>query len=218
MKPYYETELGKLYCGDCLEILPELEPVDLVLTDPPYGAKWNCDYARWIKKGPNAQGGDTLRSYPPVIGDDKPFDPLPLFIAAKTVVVFGFTYFMSGLGNGSILVWKKRSSDGFLCNAEAAYMNKGNGVYVFNEPVERMQKFRQHPTQKPVNLMCWCIDKAGNPQIILDPFLGSGTTAVACERLGRKWIGIEISEKYCTIAANRIEQESRQLKLFGSPK
>jgi len=212
MKPYYETELGKLYHGDCLEIMPHLEPVDLVLTDPPYGASWNCDYAAWITKGPNAKGGNVKRSYLPVYGDDKPFDPTFLLLF-KNVIIWGFPYFMGYLGNGTVLVWHKRNSEGFLCNAEGAWMNRGNGVYVFKEPVESMQKNRTHPTEKPINLMMWCIKKSKTIGIVLDPFLGSGTTAVACERLNRRWIGIEISEAYCKIAKQRIENERKQPRL-----
>lgn len=75
----------------------------------------------------------------------------------------------------------------------------------------------KHPTQKPTLVFIWCIEQADRHslnEIILDPYIGSGTTAIACERLKRRWIGIEISEEYCEIAAKRIENETRQLKLF----
>jgi DNA modification methylase len=72
-----------------------------------------------------------------------------------------------------------------------------------------------HSTQKPDDLFIDVISTRNDWGFILDPFLGSGTTAVACERLGRKWIGIEISEQYCELAAKRIEAEAAQLKLFA---
>ena len=71
-----------------------------------------------------------------------------------------------------------------------------------------------HPTQKPKYLMVWCLSWSKTNGIVLDPFIGSGTTAVACERLKRRWIGIEIEKKYCEIAAKRIEAERKQLKMF----
>ena len=70
-----------------------------------------------------------------------------------------------------------------------------------------------HPTQKPTSLIVCLLEVGG--ETVLDPFIGSGTTAVACERLNRRWIGIEIEEKYCEIAARRIEKENQQLKLFA---
>ena len=74
---------------------------------------------------------------------------------------------------------------------------------------------RYHPTQKPVGLFMWILNEYGKPEwITLDTHLGSGTTAIACERLNRRWIGIEIEERYCQIAAKRIENERSQLKLF----
>ena len=206
MTPYYQHNGITIYHGDCLDIMPHLEPVDLVLTDPPYGINWNTDYKSWIKKGPNAEGGNGKRSYPKVYGDDKPFDP-SFLLEFKVVIVWGAPCFMKHLGNGTLLVWHKRNSEGFLCNAEVAWMNKGMGAYVFKEPVEKMQAERKHPTQKPVNLMKWCINKANCNGTILDPFMGSGTTLVAAQELGRKCIGIEIEEKYCQIAVQRLKQQ-----------
>lgn len=205
MTPYYQDDACTIYHGDCLEILPQLDRVDLVLTDPPYGIGWNCDYSGWIKHGPNAQGGDSRRSYPNVYGDDKPFDPTFLLGFPK-VIVWGATCFLQHLPSGSLLVWHKRHST-FLAQAEAAWMNSGYGVYVFEEPVECMQAERVHPTQKPLNLMKWCIDKSSASGCILDPFMGSGTTLRAAKDLGRKAIGIEIEEKYCEIAVKRLAQE-----------
>ena len=80
--------------------------------------------------------------------------------------------------------------------------------------VELLADGTQHPTQKPVRLMVWCIKQAGDPHTILDPFMGSGTTGVACAQLGRKFIGIEIEPRYFDIACRRIEQAYAQGKLF----
>jgi len=203
--PYYSEPGITIYHGDCRDILPHLPKVDLVLTDPPYGIGWNCDYASWVKHGPNAQGGDRRRSYPPVYGDDKPFDP-SFLLEYKNVIIWGAPCFLQYLGVGTILVWHKRNSS-FLAQAEAAWMNRGSGVYVYHEPVEVMQAERKHPTQKPLGLMRWCIEKSNTKDTILDPFMGSGTTLVAAKQLGRKAIGIEIEKKYCDIAIDRLRQE-----------
>jgi DNA modification methylase len=81
--------------------------------------------------------------------------------------------------------------------------------------VELLKDGTQHPTQKPVNLMTWCIEQIGNPQTILDPFMGSGTTGVACANLGRKFIGIELERKYFDIACERIAAAYAQGRLFA---
>ncbi|GAG11036.1 unnamed protein product, partial [marine sediment metagenome] len=131
--------------------------------------------------------------------------------------LWGFQHFSNNLDTGTILVWVKRNDNGFgtfLSDADTAWFNKGHGVYCFRDMSMYSNKDKLHPTQKPVPLMMWCIKKSKTTDTVLDPFLGSGTTAVACERLNRKWIGIEISEDYCQIAKERIERERQQLKLF----
>jgi len=215
MKPYYETPLGKLYHGDCLEIMPQLEPVDLILTDPPYGVGWNGKITRG-KNGTGKQG--PTRSYgKKVFNDDMPFDPTP-FLFFKNVIIWGLQHHLKKLPPGSVLVWIKRFDSGFgsfLSDADLAWMKGGHGVYCKRDlSLQGDSKNRRHPTKKPIPLMQWCIDKSKTNGTVLDPFLGSGTTAIACERLKRKWIGIEIEEKYCEIAAKRIEQERKQLKMF----
>ena len=103
----------------------------------------------------------------------------------------------------------------FLSDAEIAWMSGGMGVYCKRDlSLLADTRNRLHPNQKPVTLMQWCIEKTSG-ETIFDPFLGSGTTALAAERLNRKWIGIELEERYCEISAKRIEGERKQLKLFG---
>lgn len=203
MKPYYETKLGKLYHSDCLEIISGLEPVDLVLTDSPYGIGWNTNYSRF------SRGTSDKR---PIQNDDLSFDPTP-FLIFPQVILWGWNHYANILPTGSLLIWDKRNKDGtaFLADGEAAWWNKGRGVYIKSISGQRHRSISGgfHPTQKPIELMLWCIDKTKTIGTILDPFLGSGTTAIACECLNRKWIGIEISEKYCEIAAKRIERERK---------
>lgn len=209
MTPYYSDDLVTIYHGRAEDILatPErMQGVDVLLTDPPYGIDWDCDYRRFTQ-GPSGkrQGGPSFRAYPAVQGDKQPFNPKP-WLSFPTVILWGANCFLSGLGEGSLLVWYKRDRD-FLAQGEAAWMNRGKAVYVYKEPVEKMQRERVHPTQKPISLMVWCLEKAGGSGTVLDPFMGSGTTLVAAKSLGRKSIGIEIEELYCEIAANRCRQE-----------
>jgi DNA modification methylase len=217
LKPYFETENGKLYHGDCLEIMPELEPVDLVLTDPPYGMKNNPDSTRFSGgsiESKNRRGRG--KKHRMIVGDDTPFDPKHL-LKYKKIILWGFTHYADKLPAGTNLVWIKRLDSAFgsfLSDAEIAWMNTGCGVYCYRDlSVYTEAKKRVHPNQKPVPLFQWCLDILGQGAV-LDPYFGGGTTGIACERMNRQWVGIEISEKYCEIAAKRIEAETRQLKLF----
>ena len=214
-----------LYCGDCLEILPTLEKVDAVITDPPYGIRLNTDNSRFsggtagnISKRGNGIG---TAGGVPINGDDKPFDPSFLLNYGQCQIIFGWNNYASKLPRGACLVWIKRfdhAFGSFLSDAEIAWFSNGHGVYCTRDLSNNaIANDRQHPTQKPVSLMRWCIEKAGHPQIILDPFMGSGTTGVACAQLGRQFIGIEIEPRYFDIACERIENAQRQGRLFETP-
>ncbi len=101
----------------------------------------------------------------------------------------------------------------FLSDAEIAWYSKGHGVYCRRDISAKALQQRVHPTQKPVGIMEWCLQRVKG-QIILDPFMGSGTTGVACIQMGRKFIGIEIEEAYFDIACRRIEEAYRQGDMF----
>jgi site-specific DNA-methyltransferase (adenine-specific) len=213
MKAYYADEYVTIYHGDCREIAPSLR-ADAVVSDPPYGMKWNVTTSRFsggsdASKGKRGAGRDDAV---PVYGDDGIFDPLP-WLAYRHVVLWGFHHFAAALPVGSVLVWLKRldgAFGSFLSDAELAWMKGGHGVYCWRDlSMTALAKTRAHPTQKPVSLMQWCITTAGVEQheTILDPFAGSGSTLRAAKDLGRKSIGIEIYEPYCEIAAERCRQE-----------
>jgi DNA modification methylase len=105
------------------------------------------------------------------------------------------------------LSWNKTQILETLADFELAWTNMDKPCKSWDERRNHAENGNQHPTQKPISLLKWCVLQADNePDLILDPFLGSGTTAVACKTLGRKCIGIEISEKYCEIAAKRLSQ------------
>ena len=218
--PYYQSGGVTLYHGDCLEILPDLPKVDAVITDPPYGMDWNTETNRFT--GGTVVRGTSLYDRPPVVNDDRPFDPTP-WLEFDRVVLWGMHHFMQALPTGSVLVWIKRNDPAFgtfLSDADLAWMKGGHGVYCRRDQSTYASgpEHRFHPCQKPVGILSWCMDKCKAPEagIILDPFMGSGTTGVACVRSGRQFIGIEIEERYCEIAAKRIALEQSQGRMeFG---
>ncbi len=212
----------RLILGDCLEILPTLGKVDAVVTDPPYGMNWNTNSSRFSGGEPSSayKRGRGRSDWPSVTADDQPFDPAP-WLAFPKVIMWGSNHYSARLPVGTTLVWLKRLDGGFgsfLSDAEVAWMKGGHGVYVKRDTsfCEYTQE-RNHPTQKPLPLMSWCVERTAGAETILDPFMGSGTTGVACVNLGRKFIGIEIEERYFDIACRRIEEATRQPRLFAEP-
>jgi len=205
IKWYYSDKYTAIAHGDCLELLSEMPRVDLVLTDPPYGMNYNTDSTRFKspRGGCNANWGG-------IHGDQKSFNPKP-FLDYSGVIIFGCNHFGQKLPIGTTLVWIKRldgNFGNFLSDAELAWMKGGHGVYCKRGPFpQSIARDRLHPSQKPVELMSWCIEKSKIDGLILDPFMGSGTTLVAAKQLNRKAIGIEIEERYCEIAAQRLSQE-----------
>jgi len=210
-----DEQFYELYHGDCLDILPTLGAgsVDAVVTDPPYGMNNNTDYTRFSGGHPDsiAKRG-TGRDYgEPLVGDDEPFDPSP-WLHFERVVLWGWNHYAERLPVGTTLVWIKRNTaafGSFLSDAELAWMKGGYGVYCYKDlSMAAIARHRVHPNQKPISLMTWCLDKAKVPTgtTVLDPYMGSGTTGVACIQTGRSFIGIEIDEKYFNIAKERIEK------------
>jgi len=191
--------------------------IDLVLTDPPYGIDYKgCPLSKRKGLGLIHDG---------IIGDDKEMDLGVILNMPCDVVVFGANNFPTQLPHrGRWICWDKRvleTADKMKGSAfELAWRNAKSGFdgmirIMHGGVVNSDGGKRVHPTQKPIELMRRILtDYYPNAKRTLDPFLGSGTTAIACERLERKWIGIEISEKYCEIAAKRIEAEYNQRKLF----
>jgi len=213
-----------LRLGDCLEVMRNMpdKSVDAVVTDPPYGMNLNTDNSRFSggTAGNIAKRGNGIGSAngTPIIGDDKPFDPSFLLEYGKQQIIFGWNHFADKLPVGTCLIWIKRNErayGSFLSDAEIAWCSKGRGIYcrkdLSNNSIARE---RVHPTQKPVDIMKWCIEKVSSKgDTILDPFMGSGTTGVACVQTGRNFIGIEIDEKYFAIAQKRIAEAQLQLRM-----
>lgn len=203
---------ARLYLGDCLEILPTLPKVDAVITDPPYGigkdGQAETTGGHGGRKAHEFMGWDARRP------DKRAFDLM--LAAADKHVIWGGNYFADLLPpTGKWFVWDKgqriNQSDG-----ELAWTHENGALRICTmNRVELLMDGTDHPTQKPVRLMTWCIDQIKAGELILDPFMGSGTTGVACMNLGRKFIGIEIEPKYFDIACRRIEDAQRQERLFA---
>ena len=206
MTPYKRKEVigdATLYLGDCLEILPTLEKVDAVITDPPYGI------------GDRMQGGTwgAVEKY----ADFRAWDvaPSPELMAAliakgKQAIVWGGNYF-SLPPSRCWLAWDKQNAVKTMADVELAWTNLDRPAKRKSLPISK-HAFG-HPTEKPAPLMEWCVGMV--PGGVLDPFMGSGTTGVACMNLGRKFIGIEIEPKYFDIACERIENAQRQGRLIA---
>lgn len=201
-----------LYCGDCREILPALGRVDAVVTDPPYGIGKDGQ-----KRTTGGHGGRKAYDFLGWDGDRPDAEMFDLLIkSAEHQIIWGGNYFADLLPPSmKWLVWDKdqriNQSDG-----ELAYTSMQGALRIFDmNRVALMTDGAVHPTQKPVELMKWCIGHLPQTaRVILDPFMGSGTTGVACAKLGRKFIGIEIEPKYFDIACKRIEQAYAQPDLF----
>lgn len=208
-QPYYQDGHVTIFHGDCREILPEIGNVDLVVTDPPYG----IGEARGKNKSRSSRAKST--DYGVSSWDDSPVsaDLLAAIIgSARYACVFGGNYYTLP-PSPCWIVWDKVNGDNDFADCELAWTNYGTAVRMIRHQWHGMlRKGREprigHPTQKPLDVMSFCIQKAPiGASLVLDPFMGSGTTLRAAKDLGRKAIGIEIEEKYCEIAANRMRQE-----------
>ena len=215
MKPYYDDGNGiVIYHGDCRDILPHLEPVDLVLTDPPYGIKRDKGF-----EGFGGFGGFGKPIARKRFEDDQwdakrpPQDILDMCITrANLSIIWGGNFFADILPQSTHWVfWDKLQTMPTFGDGELAWTNSPRKsikkVTVQWNGLLGKEKWRGHPTQKPLKLMLWCIENYNPSDTILDPFMGSGTTLVAAKQLGRKAIGIEIEEKYVKIAIDRLRQE-----------
>jgi site-specific DNA-methyltransferase (adenine-specific) len=207
IKPFHQEEAGIIYCGRAEEILPHLQ-FDLIITDPPYGIKHPCDFHK-RGRGKLAK----CSNYADVVGDNQPFDPRWLLEFKKPLCLWGANYFADKLPSKSgWLVWdKKRPDELDQATAELAWTDfvKGARVfrYLWNGMIRAGHDDLCHPTQKPVALMKWCLSLKWTPVgMVCDPYMGSGSTCIAAKELGRKFIGIEISEEYCRIAVKRLRQ------------
>jgi DNA modification methylase len=201
--------INKVICGDCLEVMKKIpdKSVNLVLTDPPYGTGCDKGVGGGIYRGRKYKDNWDIRP------TKNYFDEI--LRVSNQVIIFGGNFFTDLLPvNGHWIVWDKTGEIKFnnpysMC--ELAWTNIPKNTikkYIcIQAGFIAKEKERFHPTQKPVRVFRQIIEDYSVEGIILDPFLGSGTTAVACKELGRRFIGIEIDPKYCEIAERRLAQE-----------
>lgn len=191
--------------GDCRELLAYVD-ADAVITDPPYGiaGKWKGGFSEkhgWGKAALDVVSRNTWDAKPPSAETIN-----SILAIGSQHIIWGGNYF-SLPPSRCWLVWNKPERNFTLAECELAWTDFDNVARVFD--CHRSDTGRKHPTQKPVRLLRWCIEKTTGS--ILDPFAGSGTTLVSAKQLNRKAIGIEIEERYCEIAANRLANEPMPL-------
>ena len=209
-----EERIGsqRLILGDCREVMPTLGRFDACLTDPPYG----IDYGR-AGGFSEASGWKQWRGKAEWDVERPSNETLKAMLAAsEEQIVWGGNYFADQLpATMRWLVWDKGQRDFTLADAEIAWTSQQKAVRVFDYARGRaVRDGKQHPTQKPVALMEWCLGFLPDAVTILDPFCGSGTTLVACQRLGRQGTGIEIDKDYWEIACRRVDEATRQPDMF----
>lgn len=198
--PYYEDDAVTIYHGDCREIAPLIEFGSLV-TDPPYGLG---DVLH--RPGPGKWGKFWSEGAPTWDRDAPEIVPL-LAAKAKYAIVWGGNYFVLPPARGW-LVWDKIVREFSSGHGELAWSNLEQPVRAFNFSHGQLaSEGKLHPTQKPITLMRWCMGfLPADCGIVLDPFMGSGTTLRAAKDLGLKAIGIELDERYCAAAVDRLAQ------------
>ncbi len=204
----------ELYLGDCADILPMLQEVDAVVTDPPYGinAARDRNSQQWGWRDYGDGEWDLVRPNAEVMA--------LVLQAGKRSIIWGGNYFpdiLPAVPKAKWLVWDKGQEGFSLADCEFAWCSFEGAIRrITCARAKAMQDGKEHPTQKSLAVMKWCIDQLPNPaaHTILDPFMGSGTTGVAAVQMGRKFIGIEREPKYFEIACRRIEEAYLQGDMF----
>ena len=199
-----------LYCGSMEDVLPTLGNVAAIVTDPPYGIDADKAGAHSsIRDNPSWARAGWDASRPPT-------SIIRMLGTYRESAIWGGNYFADLLpASSGWLVWRKPQAEtGFsLADVEMCWTNKKFAARTKTFP---RRDGNSHPTQKPVSVMAWTIEFISSHEIV-DPFMGSGTTGVACVNLGRRFIGIEIEPRYFDLACRRIEEAYRQPRLALEP-
>ena len=199
-----------LYLADCMEVLPTLTEVDAVVTDPPYGlgSKWQGGRSKW----PLAHGGDGHKKIKSWDGNAPSLE----WIGRTPAIIWGGNHHADLAISSGWLVWDKMVRKFTSGHCELAWTNLDQPVRCFSYANGQLAtEGKLHPTQKPLPLMEWCLSFLPDCKVILDPFMGSGTTGVACVNLGRAFVGIEKDPDYFDVACQRIQDAVNQPQLFS---
>jgi len=200
-----------LYLGDCREVLPTLGRVDAVVTDPPYGIGEDGGRFRGRK-------GQNIRVLPG-LGWDKNRPEREIFDLMREVsaeqIIWGGNYFADYLPPSKGWLYWQKLMGGDFSDGELAWTSRDRALREFTKCPKGQGA--EHPTQKPVELMKWCLGFVPQAISICDPFMGSGTTGVAAIMLGKTFIGIEREQSYFDIACKRIEAARKQPDMFIQP-
>lgn len=197
-----------LYEADCMDILPHLEKVDAVVTDPPFGV------------GNFIQTTGRVRGEPVDWNDSIPPPKLFGILRSKSKhrIIWGANFFNCFEAKGGAIIWDKVQPMPNFSKADIASSSHLQKTEIVRIPwtnfIATHKKQSNHPCERPVELYRWCINYLPYSETILDPFMGSGTTGVACAKMGRKFIGIELDPDYFDIACKRIEEAYAQPDMF----
>lgn len=208
--------INKIICGDCLEVMKEMPDkcADLVLTDPPYGIKMDKGFEGFGGFGGFGEPIARRRYEENKWDNQRPTKEIfeEIMRVGQKIMIFGGNFFADLLPISTHwLVWDKLNTMPTFGDCELIWTNIDRKsvkkyTYEYNGLIGK-EGWRIHPTQKPLGLITWLIkDYSEEDNIVLDPFLGSGTTVEACKLLHRNFIGIEISPSYCKIAEERLAQ------------
>ncbi len=206
-----EVTIGncRLIHGDCREVLPLLPKFDLILTDPPYGIGEDGGRERKPANRPSHRvlpkiGDDSLRPSPWLFG--------LILEKGDNVVIWGGNYFADCLPPSKGWLYWNKLMGGDFSDGELAWTNWDRALRHIQHCNKEHGK--EHPTQKPVRVMEWCMGFVPQAQTVADPFMGSGTTGVACARMGKRFVGIERERKYFDTACERIARAQAQGQLL----
>lgn len=214
--------------GDCLQMLTEIPNSVTVITDPPWGSDTACNAQRFTRRAsPFWQNVDNSKVTPheQIVGDDVEFDPRPFL--KWPCIMWGANHFTRHLPHsGGWLVWDKRlgaedlAEKGWpLGEAELAWSNLRGSTRVFRNLWVGLLRTQErgefyHPTQKPIELMMWCIEQAKFPETVFDPYCGAGSTLIAAKRMGKHFLGMETKPNYVAITRKRLAEIDAQPSLF----
>lgn len=213
---YYQSERVTLWLGDCLAVLPTLADgsVELMLTDPPFGV------GNFVQTSGRINGRGANKGVA-VVWNDRP-PPQAFFDEAKRVcrdrIIWGANFFNCFEDRGGAIVWDKCQQMPNFSKADIASCTHFQKTEIVRIPWTNFTATHQaksdHPCERPVSLYVWCLNHIGGSGVVIDTYMGSGSCGVAAIRLGRKFVGVELEERYCAIAKRRIQEAEQAFALF----